>query len=330
MNLHSKSLPKGAHTPSIIIHGGAGVRAREGTDPVRIAEVHTALGEIVAYGGRLLSEGASALHTVEAVVRELEDNPLFNAGRGAALTSEATIEHDASIMDGRDRRCGAVAAVGCVRNPISLARAIMEDGRHVLLAGPGAEQFARTHDLELAAPWYFFTPERFAALENVKKKIATAAEHELSEQDIHGTVGAVALDTHGDLAAATSTGGRANKLPGRVGDSAVIGAGTYADNRFCALSATGSGEQFSRVLFGRRVADLVELSGMDIEAACATALAEVQSLGGTGGFVGLSPAGEAVSRFSGKGMHRAYMRVGTPLQTAIYRDEPFGPDHISR
>lgn len=326
MNVHSQANPFGSRLPSIIIHGGAGVGNRQDADPERMAKVHGALSSIVTFGGEMLAAGASAVDVVEAAVRTLEDDPLFNAGRGAALTSEATVEHDASIMNGRDRSGGAVASVGRIRNPISAARAVMDDGRHVLLVGSGAEQFARERGLELAPPWYFFTPERLAALENVKRKVAAASEHELSEQDIHGTVGAVALDKNGDLAAATSTGGRANKLPGRVGDSAVLGAGTYADNRFCALSATGSGEHFSRVMLGRRLADLLELAGQDVVEASNNAFAEVKALGGSGGFVGLTLDGRPISFMGGRGMHRAYLQVGQKPETAIYSDERFSPD----
>lgn len=325
MSIHSKSQPTCSKIPALIIHGGAGVGERDGGDPTRVASIHASLLQIVTCGGELLKSGKTALDVVEAVVRMLEDDPLFNAGRGGALTSEATIEHDATIMDGRDRRAGSVAVVGRVRNPIAAARAVMEHSPHVLMAGLGAEQFARQRGLELAAPWYFFTQQRLDALERVQKA-AACAQPQLSEQDIHGTVGAVAFDGQGNLAAATSTGGRANKLPGRVGDSAVIGAGTFADNRFCALSATGSGEQFSRILFASRVSNLIELADMDLATASARALAEVQAIGGSGGVVGLDRDGQPVSLFTGKGMHRAYVRLGTAPEVAIYSGDGFTPD----
>jgi isoaspartyl peptidase/L-asparaginase-like protein (Ntn-hydrolase superfamily) len=243
------------------------------------------------------------------------------------MTSEGTIEHDATIMDGRDRRAGSVASVGRIRNPISAARAVMDHTPHVLLAGAGAEQFARQQGLELAAPWYFFTQQRLDALKRVQQA-ATPAKSEVNEQDIHGTVGAVVLDSQGDLAAATSTGGRSNKLPGRVGDSGVVGAGTYADNRFCALSATGSGEQFSRILFANRIASLMELSKLDMATASIQALSELQAIGGSGGFVGLTSDGEPVSRFTGQGMHRGYIRLGAEPEVAIYSTERFTPDML--
>lgn len=325
MNIDHRSVSQRKAVPILILHGGAGVGSADDADPERIAAVTQSITAILNAGEKLLSSGASALDIVEATVRRLEDDPLFNAGRGAALTSEATIEHDATIMDGRDRRTGAVAAVGRIRNPISAARAVMEKSPHVMLAGAGAEQFARQNGLELAPPWYFFTQPRLNALERVQKAMIAARQKQLSEEDIHGTVGAVALDAQGNLAAATSTGGRANKLPGRVGDSAVAGAGTYADNRFCALSATGSGEHFSRIMFGSRVANLMELRETGLAEASMRALYEVQMMGGSGGFVGLSREGTPVSHYTGDGMHRGVVSAGGLPEVAIHKTA-FSPD----
>lgn len=325
MNLYPRPHGSGV-LPALILHGGAGVGDPSAADPGRVAAIKTALARILREGEQMLAAGASALDVVEAAVRRLEDDPLFNAGRGAALTSEATIEHDATIMDGCDRRTGAVASVGRIRNPISAARAVMDRTSHVMLTGTGAEQFARLQGLALAPPWYFFTEQRLKALERVREA-GTNAARKLDEEDVHGTVGAVAIDADGRLAAATSTGGRANKLPGRVGDSAVAGAGTYADNRFCALSATGSGEHFSRMMFGHRVSNLIELCGFSLDEATARAIAEVREMGGSGGFVSLASDGRPVSRFTGAGMHRGYVRVAQAAEVAIYADDEFSPDH---
>lgn len=309
--------------PALIIHAGAGVSPHGSMPAGYEEEIRGSLYAIVAAGSVDLARGASALDVAENAVRMMEDNPLFNAGKGAALTSEATVEHDAAIMDGRLRQAGAVTSVRRIRNPISAARAVMDQSPHVMLAGSGAEQFAREHGIEMAPEWYFFTERRLAALERVKR----AANGEAAqEHDIHGTVGAVALDKSGNLAAATSTGGRGNKLPGRVGDSPIVGAGTYADNRYCGVSGTGAGEYFMRMVLAFRLANLIELGGLEIGEAARLTIEELRAFGGSGGLIAMDPAGVAIATFTGRGMHRGFARAGQKPEVAIHADEPFSPD----
>jgi L-asparaginase / beta-aspartyl-peptidase len=234
----------------------------------------------------------TALDAVTAAVVVLEDSPLFNAGRGSCLNSDGEVEMDASIMDGAALRAGAVAAVRRIRNPIRAARAVMEKSGHVLLAAGGAERFARQHGLKLEAPAYFRTEARLAALKkNLKRH--------------HGTVGAVALDGAGNLAAATSTGGYTGKLPGRVGDSPIIGAGTYADNRACAVSGTGYGEAFIRAAVGHDVCARMRYARASLAAAAAAALRNVAALGGDGGLIAVDRRGNVAMPFNSQGMFRA-------------------------
>ena len=303
--------------PVLLIHGGAGaIRRGEGT-PEREAAIRADLRRSLDEGYGILHEGGSAVEAVECAVRVMEDSPYFNAGRGAALTSEGTIEHDASIMDGATRAAGAVSGTTRIRNPVSAARAVMERTPHVLLTAEGAEQFAREQGLPLAAQWYFFTPERLASLERVKAAKRTKAE--TSERDRHGTVGAVALDASGRLAAATSTGGHADKMPGRVGDSPIIGAGNYADEQV-AFSGTGHGESFIKAVLGHRLSCLVELKGLSLAEASRQALDELARIGGSGGFVAVDRTGAIVLPFSTPGMYRGIARPGQ-VGVAIFGDE---------
>jgi beta-aspartyl-peptidase (threonine type) len=242
----------------------------------------------------MLAGGASSLDTVEAVVRRLEDDPLFNAGRGAVYTSAGTHELDASIMNGADLACGAVASVRTVQNPVSLARRVMESTPHVLLVGAGAEEFARAQGIPVVPQSYFSTPARWEQWQRVRQQ--PAAVHP-------GTVGAVALDRRGNLAAATSTGGLTNKRWGRVGDSALIGAGTYADDRSCAVSATGKGEEFIRRGAARTVSLLVELEQLPVGRAVARVVHEMLRPG-DGGLIAVSPRGEIALDHSTPGMFR--------------------------
>jgi beta-aspartyl-peptidase (threonine type) len=274
--------------PVIAIHGGAGVLRADKPGARQRAVLKEALEE--AYE-RLL-EGKTALDAVAAAVVVLEDSPLFNAGRGSSFNSAGEIEMDASIMDGATLRAGAVAAVRRIRNPILAARAVMEASRHVLLASDGAERFAREQGLEIERPEYFRTVRRLSAL---KKNL----------KHYHGTVGAVALDATGNLAAATSTGGYTGKLPGRVGDSPIIGAGTYADNRACAVSGTGLGEAFIRAAVGHDVCARMLYAGFTVSAAAAAALKNVSKLGGEGGLIAVDRRGEVAMPFTSEGMYRA-------------------------
>jgi L-asparaginase / beta-aspartyl-peptidase len=304
--------------PVLLIHGGAGAIARGEASAEREAAIRKDLRHSLEEGWAVLREGGSALDAVERAVRVMEDSPCFNAGHGAALTSEGTIEHDAAIMNGRDRAAGAVSGTTRIRNPVSAARAVMERTPHVHLTGAGAEQFARQEGLPLAPPWYFFTPERLAALERVQA--AKSGRTTATERDRHGTVGAVARDRAGGLAAATSTGGYANKMPGRVGDSPIIGAGTFADNRTVAFSGTGHGEIFMRLVLGHRLSCRIELEGLDLAEASRRVLDELGAFGGTGGFIAVDHQGEIALPFNTPGMYRGIARGGH-IAVAIFGDE---------
>lgn len=297
---------------AIAVHGGSGAVTRASLTLEREREYRAALAQALVAGQRVLSGGGSALDAVTAAVKAMEDSPLFNAGRGAVLTSEATVEMDASVMDGRDRRAGAVAGVTTVRNPVEAARAVMERSGHVLLAGPGADAFARAQGLATAGPDYFRTEERVRQLRRLKEGGPAGA-------DRHGTVGAVALDRAGNLAAATSTGGIANKRPGRIGDSPLVGAGTWAENEAVAVSATGSGEMFIRSAAAHEVAALVRLRGLTPQKAADEALARVAAVGGRGGLVVLDRSGVPAFSFTTEGMFRGFARGDAAPEVMIFR-----------
>jgi beta-aspartyl-peptidase (threonine type) len=286
---------------AIAIHGGAGAVPRQALSAAREREYREGLAAALDLGYAALQSGGSSLDAVTAAVRALEDNPLFNSAKGAALTSEGAAELDAAIMEGRGLRAGAVAAVRHVRNPIELARRVMEKSRHVLLVGEGAEEFALEEGFALVPNEYFRTAERRAQLESERtgrpvSDLVPAAT---------GTVGAVALDAAGNLAAATSTGGMTNKRAGRVGDSPIIGAGTYAKNGVCAVSATGHGEYFIRSVAAYHVCAAVEYRGMSLDAAVRELLhARLRELGGGGGMIAIDQAGRIVMDFSTEGMFR--------------------------
>jgi beta-aspartyl-peptidase (threonine type) len=289
---------------AIAIHGGAGVL--RGISAETAARARAGLEHALEAGYAILKDGGASLDAVTAAVAVLEDNPLFNAGRGSCFNSDGKIEMDASIMEGATLRAGAVAAVRRIRNPILAARAVMEASRHVLLAGEGAERFARTQGLKLEPPAYFWTEKRFNALRrNLKNH--------------HGTVGAVALDAAGNLAAATSTGGYTGKLPGRVGDSPIIGAGTYADNRACAISGTGLGEAFIRAAVAHDVCARMRYADASLAAAAAAALKNVANLGGDGGLIAVDRRGNIAMPFNSQGMYRAAVRRDGRRIVAIYR-----------
>ena len=304
---------------SIAIHGGAGTMARERMTAEKQAAYREALAAARDAGAKVLAGGGSALDAVEAAIVMLEDDPKFNAGRGAVFTWEGTTELDASIMDGRTRAAGAVAGVTRTRNPIRLARAVMETSPHVMLAGAGADQFSREQGLEQADPAWFATPERRKALEEFKAK---AGELGWRAVDIkYGTVGAVAVDTHGHLAAGTSTGGTTGKRWGRVGDSPVIGAGTYADDRACAVSATGAGEYFIRAAVAHEICARMRLKGESAQAAADTVMAEVGALGGDGGVIVAAPDGTTAFSFNTSGMYRARADSSGRAEAAIFAGE---------
>lgn len=304
---------------SVAIHGGAGLIRRDSLTPEREAACRASLGRIVALAATALADGAGALDVVELAVRELEEDPLFNAGRGAVLNRDGLAELDASIMDGRTRAAGAVAAVRTTRNPITLARAVMERTPHVLLAEAGADAFAREIGLEQVDRGWFVTEERRAQLAQVAGRGAVGLDHGDRELDRYGTVGAVARDRHGSVAAATSTGGMVNKRPGRVGDSPIIGAGTYAWDATCAVSGTGHGEPFVRLAVAARVSALIELAGLDLAQACHRVIhEELPALSGEGGVIAVDRHGNLATPFNTAGMFRATARSGEPLDVGIW------------
>jgi beta-aspartyl-peptidase (threonine type) len=299
---------------TLLIHGGAGGLRRADMTPEADAQYRASLNEALEAGSKVLSSGGSSLDAVEAAVRVLEDNPNYNAGKGAVLTREGVAELDASIMDGRDRSAGAVAQIRTVKNPIRAARLVMETTGRVMFAGPDADELAAKGGLEIVPPEYFITPRRLEALRR-----AMAGRFE--PQDRYGTVGAVALDKAGNLAAATSTGGMNAKPPGRVGDSPIIGAGTYADNASCAVSSTGDGEYFIRVAVARMICARMAMQKLDAEAAAQATLDEVKALGGTGGVIVLGRDGDAALSMNTEGMFRGRADSTGRREVGIYSDE---------
>jgi len=302
---------------TLVIHGGAGMMTRDRIAAEVDSGARSGLAAALDAGSAILSAGGSAMDAVEAAVRVLEDDEHFNAGRGAALSHEGVAELDAAIMDGRSRAAGAVAGVTATRNPVSLARAVMEESRHVLLGGEGADLFSREHGLEQAGQDWFILPERRRQLEELKARGADSFDVDMK----YGTVGAVALDVHGHSAAATSTGGVTGKRWGRIGDSPLIGAGTYADDRACAVSATGSGEYFIRLGVAHEICARVRLAGERLQAAADAVMDEVKALGGRGGVIVTGPGGESVWSFNTSGMFRAAVDSNGARRIAIYGDE---------
>ena len=302
---------------SLVVHGGAGQIMRDRITAAQDRAIRIALGQALIAGSELLAQGSSAVDAVEAAVKILEDDPNFNSGRGAVFTYEGNNELDAAIMDGATRAAGAVAGVTATRNPVSLARAVMEQSAHVMLSGAGADQFSLEHSLEQADPAWFATPERLANLEELKAAGSGGYDVDLK----YGTVGAVAVDQGGHVAAATSTGGITGKRWGRIGDSPLIGAGTYADDRACAVSATGAGEFFIREGVAHQICARVRLAGDAPQSAADTVMAAVKALGGNGGVIVVAPDGEACWSFTTPGMFRGRMRSGGTPEIAVYGDE---------
>lgn len=333
--------PAAAHDEgawSFAIHGGAGTLSRENMTPEREADYEAALQTALDAGAAVLRGGGTAMDAVEAAILLMEDDPKFNAGRGAVFTWEGTNELDASVMDGRDRSAGAVTGVTATRNPILLARAVMRDGRHVFLSGAGAEEFAREQGIETAEPAWFQTEPRREALERMKADRLSAydVDHKF------GTVGAVALDQAGNMAAGTSTGGMTGKRWGRIGDAPMVGAGTYADNRSCAVSATGAGEYFIRVGVAHEICTRLRLAGDTalaefdrgqgeggeimltetlVEGVADAVMAEVKDLGGDGGVIVVAPSGAAVFSFNTSGMYRGRATSEGVNEVAIFAEE---------
>lgn len=324
------------HPAVIVIHGGAGTITRGAITDVQQAKYRDALNEILVTAQALLAQGAPALDVVCEAVRLLEECPLFNAGKGAVYTSDERHELDACVMRGSDLAAGAVAGVSTLRNPVLAARTLLEAGGPVLLIGEGAERFAKQRGCEAVTPDWFDTPERLAQLKTAQASKGTGPvlDHDgremlaarqvapLDERQKMGTVGAVALDMHGHLAAATSTGGVTNKLPGRVGDSPLVGAGCYANDATVAVSCTGMGEAFIRGMAAHDVSALMEYAGLSLQAATARVVMEkLPPLGGRGGLIAVAANSDIALPFNTEGMYRGWARVGETPVCAIYADE---------
>ncbi len=317
---------KQEHPWTLVIHGGAGgpVKGARSDEEDKAYLLH--LNEALSIGGELLASGKSSLDVVEFVVRYLEDCPLFNAGKGAVLNEDGLAELDASIMDGKTGMAGAVAGVKTIKNPVSAARRVMEKTRHVMLAGSGADQFAKLQGLEIVGPDYFITPDRLEAWKKWKEERTGKPTHQekspgkkTGETDKTGTVGAVALDRDGNLAAATSTGGMMGKAFGRIGDSPIIGAGTYANNSTCAVSATGHGEFFIRNVVAYDLSAMMEYGKIPLEEAANLIVGEkLKHQGASGGLIAVDRDGNIAMPFNTNSMFRGYVRSDGARDAAIY------------
>lgn len=314
---------------AIVIHGGAGTILKKNMTTEDEAAYEAKLEEAIRVGHEILNDGGSSLDAVEKTIAILEDSPLFNAGKGAVFTNAETNELDASIMDGKTLNAGASAGTTTVKNPITLARSIMESSPHVMLSGVGAEQFATEKGLMMVDPSYFFTEARMNSLKLVKKRERqntatkkTAFYDATIKNSKFGTVGCVALDKNGNLAAGTSTGGMTNKRWGRIGDAPIIGAGTYANNNTCAVSSTGWGEFFIRAMVAHDISALMDYKGLTLqEAAREVIQKKVPDLGGDGGIIAVDKYGNMVMEFNTTGMYRASMDQDGELTVGIYKSE---------
>ncbi|MFH8617434.1 isoaspartyl peptidase/L-asparaginase family protein [Streptomyces sp. NPDC017979] len=312
----------------LAVHGGAGAALdRETTTPAREKAYRDGLARALRAGQEVLDRRGTSLDAVAAAVKVLEDDPLFNAGKGAVFTADAAHELDASVMRGSDLAAGAVAGVRSLRNPVEGARLVMEKSRHVLLAGEGADDFGQQHGLATVTQDYYWTQARWDALLRAKEtargsKTAAKTPEALADEQSKGTVGAVALDGRGDLAAATSTGGLTNKLPGRIGDSPVIGAGTYAKNGTLAASATGAGEVFIRGAATSTISNLVEFARLPLASAAYEVIVKrLPALGGDGGVIALGPNGDFDAPHSSPGMLHGYLTEDGTVVTKVFPDE---------
>ena len=344
--LAAQAAPQLNHRWAIVVHGGAGVIERAAMGPAGDAAYRASLAKATETGAKVLAQGGSSLDAVEATINVLEDDPLFNAGRGAVFNAEGKNEMDSAIMDGSNLKAGAVAGVMRTRHPISLARAVMEKSPHVTLVGAGADAFAAKVGLEQVDPSFFFTESRWQSLVKQLQKQGRPAPprpagappqgavvpvgkvlqiDESPEAHRYGTVGVVALDRQGNIAAGTSTGGMQAKMPGRVGDSPIIGAGTYASNQSCAVSGTGTGEYFIRLGVAREVCNLVQFKGLPLQQAADQVIhGELEAMHGDGGVIAITPDGQVAWSFNSPGMYRARQVEGGKMEVAIYNDEPWG------
>lgn len=318
----------------LVIHGGAGTILKSQMTSEREKAYQLALEKALQTGNDILKKGGTALDAVEACVRSMEDDPLFNAGKGAVFTNEGKNELDAAIMNGKTLEAGSVAGVTTIRNPITAARAVMEKSHHVMMTGAGAEKFARQQGLEIVDPSYFYTEARWRGLQRAKQEDSlkmkldhadTAKKSMLKQWENkdykYGTVGAVALDWYGNLAAATSTGGMTNKKFGRIGDAPIIGAGTYANNNTVAISGTGWGEYFIRLVMAKSISDMMEFGKMKLKAAADEMIMKrLPALGGDGGLIAVDKEGNIAMPFCTEGMYRGFIKSNGEKVIKIYKE----------
>ena len=325
--ISSKNNSKKQESFGIVIHGGAGTILKKNmTDSLETAYLEK-LEEAIKIGHTILSKGGTSLKAVTATINIMEDSPLFNAGKGAVFTHEETNELDASIMDGATLNAGAVSGVKHIKNPIDLALSVMNDSPHVMLSGEGAEEFAREQGFKMTDPSYFYTEKRMQSLQKIKEIELRRHYKSLSFEDPFikdskfGTVGCVALDKNGNLAAGTSTGGMTNKRWNRIGDAPIIGAGTYANNATCAVSSTGWGEFFIRAMVAHDISAMMEYKGISLQEAATIVIQEkVPDLGGDGGIVAIDKDGNIAMEFNTAGMYRAHMNAQGALVVKIYKN----------
>jgi len=301
---------------AIVIHGGAGVMSKSKMTEELQKEYKSKLEEALNLGEKMLQNGETATEVVVKVINVMEDSPLFNAGKGAVFSADKKNELDASIMDGKTLNAGAVAGVQDIKNPINAAREVMLHSEHVFLSGKGASEFAKKQGLEIVPNKYFYTKSRYESLKQLQKK-----ERERAEKDNIGTVGCAVLDTHGNLCAGTSTGGMTNKKYGRIGDAPVIGAGTYANNKTCAISCTGHGEYYIRLGFARDISALMEYKNMSVAEACDEEIRKLTELNGTGGVIAVDSNGNIAMEFNTSGMFRGYIKSNGEKEIAIFKNE---------
>ena len=319
----AKGAQREARECAMVVHGGAGTILREEMTREREQEYRGKLSQALQAGQKILDGGGSSLDAVEAAIVVMEDSPLFNAGKGAVFNSQGEHELDASIMEGAGLKAGAVAGVRKIKNPIRAARAVMEKSPHVLMSGDGAEEFAQEQGIEFVEPDYFFDQKRWEQLQKARGEKRQALDHSLfRDEEKFGTVGAVALDRKGNLAAGTSTGGMTNKKFGRVGDSPIIGAGTYADNRTCAVSCTGHGEYFIRTAAAHEVSALMAHKEWKIQRAVDEVIhKQIGGLGGSGGAIALDARGNVAMSFNTPGMYRGWSKSGREANISLYKEE---------
>jgi beta-aspartyl-peptidase (threonine type) len=310
----------------IAIHGGGGVRPRDDMTPELDAAYRATLKQSLIAGYEVLNNGGDSVSAVEAAIRVMEDSPLFNAGKGASFNRDGIIQMDASIMEGRTLNAGAVGVVQRVKNPITLARRIMDSSPHVMMAAVGALEFAKSQGLEIKAPHYFHTQRKWESLQRRLNQDTeygeipdkTVSTNSQLDHAAFGTVGAVAMDRNHDLAAGTSTGGREGKLPGRIGDSPIIGAGTYANNETLAVSSTGLGEHVIRVVATKTMSDLMKYKGLNVEEATRTVIEEISDMGGNISVIAVDKDGNITMPYSGEGMYRGFVRENGEFDIRIY------------